>query len=96
MNQRLIPAAGVLVNGADVIEYVGFIREIADIAVYRQCLPASSKPVFITALIMVDASNVVVQDRLVLRPAYLTEYFQRPLVAFERVSVVTAIQLHPS
>jgi len=44
MNQRLIVALRALVNGANVIEHVGFIREIADITVYGECPSASSKP----------------------------------------------------
>jgi hypothetical protein len=76
MNQRLIVALRALVNGANVIEHVSFIREIADITVYGERPPASSKPFLVTALVMVDAANVMVQNRFVLRSAYLTEYFQ--------------------
>ena len=42
MNQRLIVAPRALINGANVIEHVGFIREIADITVYGQRPAVSS------------------------------------------------------
>ena len=65
-----------LINGADVIEYIGFIGEIADITVYGEGPPVSSESFLIAALVIVDASYIMIENRLVLGPAYLTKYFQ--------------------
>src|SRR5580692_9901881 len=69
MNQRLVKARRALVNGADVIEHIRFIREIADVTVDREGPPARSETLLVTALVMVDAANIVIQDRLALRGA---------------------------
>src|ERR1035438_9833413 len=96
IDQRLVVALRALINGADVIEHVGFIWEIADVTVYGESPPVSGEPVLITALVIVDASYIMIENRLVLRSAYLTEYSQRLLVAFECVPMIAEVQLHPA
>jgi hypothetical protein len=96
MNKRLVVACRALVNGTNVIEHVGLIRQVADVTVYGECPPTGSKPFGVAALVMVDAANVLVQDRLVLRSAYLTEYQQGLPVGVERVPMVAVVQVYPS
>src|SRR6266516_5989890 len=64
--------------------------------VYRECLPAGGQPLVVAALVMVDGADIVVQDRLALRSAYLTEYLQGHLVGVERVPMVPVIKVYPS
>ena len=94
MNKCLVVARGTLVDGADVIEHLGFMRQVADVPVYRECPPAGSQCFLVAALVAVDAADVLVQDRLVLRSAYLTKYLQRFLVGVERVPMVTVGQMY--
>ena len=96
MNKRLVVARRALIDGTNVIEHVRLIREIADVTVYCECPPVSSKAFLVAALVMVDAANVVIQNCFVLRSAKLAEYLQRLLVGVERVPVVAAIQVYPS
>src|SRR5215831_12217514 len=64
--------------------------------VYRECLPAGGKPFVVAALVMVDGADIVVQDRLAMRPAYLTENLQGHLVGIERVPMMSVIEVYPS
>ena len=64
--------------------------------VYRERLPARGKPFVVTALVMMDGTDIVVQDRLVLRSAYLMEYLQGSLVGVERIPMVSVIKVYPS
>ncbi len=94
MNKCLVVARRALVDSADVIEHVGFTRQVADVPVYRKG-PAAGRQCFgVAALVAVDAADVVVQDRLVLRSAYLTKDLQRFLIGVERVPVITIGQVH--
>jgi hypothetical protein len=75
-DQRLVVALRVLVKSAYVVEDISFIGDIADVVVDSEGTPIGSEPFFVTSLVMIDGTYVVIQDRLVLRAAYLTEYFQ--------------------
>src|SRR5208283_3368930 len=96
INKRLVVTCRALVDGTDVIEHLGFIRQVAYVTVYRERLPVGSECFLVAAFVTVDAANVLVQDRLGLRAAYFTIYLQRLLVRVERVPVVTAVQMHPA
>src|SRR5262249_61321064 len=87
MNKRLVVALRVLIDGADVVEHVRFVRKVADAAVDDERPAAGGKALLEAALVVVDGADVVVQDRLVPGSAYLQEDVQRPLVGVERVLV---------
>src|SRR6204780_1066794 len=96
VNQRLVIASRALENAADVNENVGFIGKIPDAAVYGQRPPVGGKGLFAIALVMVNAANALIQDRLTLGGAYLIEYFQGLLVVLERVPMLAGVQVHLS
>src|ERR1022692_339140 len=73
VNQRLVIAFRALIDCANIAKYVGFIREIADVTIYHKRPLASGKPLLIAALVTVDAADIVIQDCLVLRAAYLAK-----------------------
>jgi hypothetical protein len=76
IDQCLVIGLGLSVNGAYIVEDIGFVRDVADTAVYGQCPATGGKPFYVRSPAAVDASDAVVKDRLVLRPADLTEYLQ--------------------
>src|ERR1700733_7965301 len=66
MCQRLVVTRPALIDGADVVEHVSLVREVADVTVDRECPPAGGERFGIAALVVVHGANVVVKDRLVL------------------------------
>src|ERR1700722_135331 len=75
-DQRLVETLRALVNRTGFVEDAGLIKEMAKGMVDGEAVPVSGERVFVAPLVMIDSPDVVVQDRLVLRPAYLAEYFQ--------------------
>ncbi len=75
-DQRLVETLRALVNRTDFVEDASLIKEITDIMVDGEATPVSGERVFVAPLVMIDGPDIVVQDRLVLRAAYLPEYFQ--------------------
>src|SRR5437899_9377606 len=95
INQRLVMALGGAVQGADVAEQVGLVGQVTDVTVDGERPPVRGKPFLETALVVIDGAYVVIQDCLVLRAADLPEYLQRLLISNERITVISARQLHP-
>src|SRR5262249_61694012 len=83
-------------DAADAVQPARFARKVADAGIDDQRPPAGGKALLEAAVVMVDGADVVVQDRLVPRSAYLQEYVQRLLVGVERVPVTAGVQVNPA
>src|SRR6266571_4605984 len=94
MNKRLVVAGRALVNSTYLVEHIGFIREVADVTVNRECAPAGGQCFLMAALVMMDGANVLVENRLALRSAYRLEYLQGFLIGVERLFMAAVVQVH--
>src|SRR5437764_742506 len=77
VQQCVVVALGFSADGADIVEHVGLMGQVADVTEGGQGALVGGQRLLVAALVVVDPADVEVQDRLVLPPLYLGEYPQR-------------------
>jgi len=96
MAQRLLVAILILVDASHGREHVSLVGQVAELPVDGAGLLVRGKSLFVAAVVVIDAADIVMEDRQILSAVYLGEDPQRRVEAAERFFVAAGVQVHSS